>query len=51
MSWELVIAFEWPDSRSPAAADFPALIREVLDPLHRENVAVTGVRIEQVSEE
>lgn len=52
MSWELVIGIEWPKPgiiHGEKVVDLEALIREVVDPLHRENVIVNGVRLEQVT--
>lgn len=50
MTWNLVIELEWPRPEPPLDLDFEALIRECVDPLHRENVIVSGVRLEQVPE-
>jgi hypothetical protein len=43
VAWKLIVALEWPAQ----GTDFQALIREVVDPLHRENVVVYGVSLEQ----
>jgi len=55
VTWELVIGFKWPQpdvsSTHARPLDLEALIRECVDPLHRENIIVTGVRIEQVPEQ
>lgn len=37
----LVVQFEWPDDLR-TFKEWNALIRECLDPLHRENVAIEG---------
>jgi len=46
MSWRIIIEIEWPEQ----GTDFEGLLREIVDPLHRENVTVLGVSLEQVPE-
>jgi hypothetical protein len=54
VTWKLIIELDWPStatvSTHATGLDFEALLREVVDPLHRENVIVHGVSLEQVPE-
>jgi len=43
-TWDLVVTFEWPTLGQ--SGSWEKLLREVVDPLHRENVIVSGVRLE-----
>ena len=46
-TWTLEIDFDWPPDNETKAQWFERLLRECVDPLHRENVTVGGVRLTQ----
>jgi hypothetical protein len=43
--WTLEVDLAWPPDSDTGAHWFERLLREVVDPLHRENVTVSGVRL------
>lgn len=43
--WTLEVDFAWPPDNDTGALWLELLLREVVDPLHRENVTVSGVRL------
>lgn len=49
MTWTLEIELDWPHDGRDAQA-WEALIREVVDPLHRENIVVSDIRLVQKAE-
>ncbi len=44
MSWTLEIEIEWP-ADPMTAPEFERLLREVVDPLERDNIPVSEVRL------
>lgn len=49
-TWTLEIDFDWPSDNETRAQWFERLLRECVDPLHRENVTVGRVRLTQKAE-
>jgi hypothetical protein len=48
-TWTLEIEVAWPQDIGAQA--WEALIREVVDPLHRDNIVVSDVRLVQTAED